>query len=259
MNATTAPETVLSAKERYIADHLEGAIRSAQIIPNPAPYIYFENALPNDVYDEVIDAYRATRVAFQEQIHKGDPKIFFGSYADRLEVKIPEGLDGIHQKATETWMTLRTALFSRQIFNALRDVFRNGFDNRFGTEADYDALFHQFRPTLLATKHEAGYYLGPHTDRWQKIITCILNFPEQAGLDHIGTALYEPLKEGFVCDGKIHHNPALFRHIGIAAFRPNSSMIFFRDSRLFHGVETITPEDAVITERRNVQFNIWQS
>ena len=35
----------------------------------------------------------------------------------------------------------------------------------------------------------------------------------------------------------------------------NSVLIFFRDDRLFHGVEKLTGEED--SERFNIQFNLW--
>jgi hypothetical protein len=110
---------------------------------------------------------------------------------------------------------------------------------------------------MLVTRHRANYYLGPHTDRSEKVVTCVFNCAERTGLDHLGTAIYEPKQEGFTCDGRVHHNPELFNLTEIVPYRPNSALIFFRDDRLFHGVERLNDRALMGSQRANIQFNFW--
>ena len=49
--------------------------------------------------------------------------------------------------------------------------------------------------------------------------------------------MYVPKEKGFTCTGIVHHNPVLFIHTHTVPFRRNSALMFFRDDRLFHGVD----------------------
>lgn len=241
------------------ADHLARRIEATPIILEPGPYIFVEQVLPETVYAEIERLLHRSDQALREQTHKGDPRIFFGSYRDRLEVKLGQGepVEGLNPEDAHLWDAFGAELRSATVFNALFAKFEEGFRGRFGADVGSDALRLQLRPTLLFTKHRAGYYLGPHTDRHEKVVTCVLNFAERDGLDQLGTVMYEPHEKGFTCQGIVHHNPELFRPIGIAPYRPNSALFFFRDDRLFHGVERLTADSLAGSERPNVQFNLW--
>ncbi|MEQ1491002.1 MAG: hypothetical protein ABL932_10685 [Terricaulis sp.] len=243
------------------ADHMSQAIEASQLVERPAPYIFTENVFPAAVYRELELLLDRSTSALKEQIHKGDPAKFFGSYRDRLEMRFGDGQhqDGIAEDDAARWEEFAKELRSTKVFSALFCKFESGFRGRFGADVDAEWLRGALRPTLLFTKHRAGYYLGPHTDRYEKVLTCVLNFAERDGLDHLGTTMYEPKEAGFTCQGIVHHNPDLFSPIGIAPYRPNSALFFFRDDRLFHGVERLTEESLQGSERPNVQFNLWAS
>lgn len=241
----------------HIASHMAERVRAAVIQPRPAPYVFVEDVLPPEVYAGVHDALRGTAPALKEQIHEGDPNVFFGSYRDRLEVRIPEGLKAMEADAAAYWKRMRAALESQLFFDAMFEKFEPGFRERFGAAAVSARLRRRLRPTTLVTRHRANYYLGPHTDRFEKVITCIFNCPERGGLEHLGTAMYEPKQVGFTCRGIVHHDPRLFHLTQTVPFRPNSALMFFRDDRLFHGVERLTPESLMGSDRANVQFNLW--
>jgi hypothetical protein len=61
---------------------------------------------------------------------------------------------------------------------------------------------------MLVTPHRPNYFLGPHIDRFEKASTFILNCPGRDGLEHLGTAIYEPKQVGLTCRGTVHHDTA---------------------------------------------------
>ena len=108
------------------------------------------------------------------------------------------------------------------------------------------------RGAMMLNKHDPGYYLGPHTDRFEKIVTCVFYMPERPRLDHLGTSLYRPKEPGFTCRGIVHHHPNGFIKRETIPFRPNSAFIFARSDVLFHGVEKL--RDAELTAARDPVF-----
>lgn len=248
----------LAVWRRRAASHIAIAISGAATRADPWPYLFVENVLPVDVYSRVERAYEESALAFREQIHGGDPHLFFGSYGDRLEISVPRGLADLPPETSIYWRSLFSALKSRVVFEALYAKFRGSFRSRFGSSTDTKLISRALQKTLLITKHRENYYLGPHTDRYEKVVTLILNCAEREGLEHLGTTLYVPNKAGFKCRGLLHHNPKLFHPRITVPFRPNSALLFFRGNRTFHGVEPITRNDALHSERRTLQFNLWE-
>jgi hypothetical protein len=116
-----------SDKVKRIATHLAARLRSADDQRLPAPFIFVEEALPADVYDCIPGALSKTAGSLKEQIHRGDPKVFFGSYGDRLDVRIPEGLAEIEAEASGFWANLYSAFTSRLVLDALLVKFEEGF------------------------------------------------------------------------------------------------------------------------------------
>ena len=110
---------------------------------------------------------------------------------------------------------------------------------------------------MIVNEHDADYYLGPHTDRAEKVFTCLFYFPEHAGLDHLGTTLYRPLEDGFTCGGLAHHDPARFARRDTIPYRANSALMFARTDVMFHGVHALTEEQLRGSKRRSIQMQFW--
>jgi len=237
----------------YMADRIE----QAPIVELPSPYVFIEEMWPPALAAEILRNMYASEPAFSEQIHKGDPKNFFGSYRERIELHLPVGASKLEPHLADFWKRVHQVTESKVLFTAIFEKFRSGFDERYGGDWSAAEIHGMLRRGLLLTMHGPGYYLGPHTDRFEKVITCVFNFAEHDGLDDIGTAMYMPKENGFTSDGEAHHDPALFDKIGMAPFRPNSGLIFFREDRTFHGVEKLTADSLGDSKRPNIQLNFW--
>lgn len=247
----TVPEGTVEA-------HLVESIRGADIRLGPAPHLFVEDVFPEAYYRDVMSGLSAVSNVLRPQVHTGDPKAFFGSYAQRLESHVPRDLIRMNVGAALFWNGLFKILSGEPVFAAFKAKFDAGFRARFGDAAERPGFREGLRPNMLLTKHLPDYYLGPHTDRFEKVITCVFNCPERAGLERLGTTLYEPKETGFTCRGSAHHDPARFHVKGKVPFAQNSALIFFRDDRLFHGVERLTKEELGGSERPNIQFNLWE-
>lgn len=243
----------MSINEIEISKHISDAITKSDIHEKPAPYIFVENIFPDDIYNKIFINQLKSDSFYKEQIHTGDPRIFFGSYDTRLQLYVPEDLE--QASTLPFFQSLKNILSSDIVFNAFYSKFIDGFKNRFG-DKDIKTIKELVNPTLLLTKHQKGYYLGPHTDRKEKVITCIFYCPERDDLEYLGTAMYEPKQEGFTCKGLVHHNPDNFTYTHTVPCKKNSALIFFRDDRLFHGVERLSGKED--SDRFNIQFNYWR-
>lgn len=240
--------------ESTIIEHISNAIDISLIHDKPSDYIFIENVFPTEYYNQILNNLQNVTPFYKKQVHVGSKTDFFGSYDTREQIYVPDELQNCDQ--LDFFIKLKSILSSEAVFKSFRDKFDGGFNVRFPGE-DITTIKNALNPTLLLTKHKEGYYLGPHTDRKEKVMTCILYFPETDNLEHLGTAMYKPKQEGFTCKGVVHHNPDKFIFTHKVPCKKNSALIFFRDDKLFHGVESMSTEDAKISERYNIQFNYW--
>jgi hypothetical protein len=236
------------------AERLSATIAAAPLRRDPAPHLYLEEVFSSDFYRRMVDEFPETS-AFARWRHEGDPAVFFGSYAQRLELRLPRDRDRLSGQRRAFWSSLAAALCGQTVTRAIAAKFREPLERRFG-EAARSPDFMETRLTaeLMLDKHEPGYYLGPHTDHFAKVMAFVFYMPERAGLDHLGTALYEPREAGFTCPGVRHHDPAGFTLTETMPFRPNSAFVFVRDDTLFHGVERFGEEELAGSERRGFQL-----
>jgi hypothetical protein len=82
-----------------------------------------------------------------------------------------------------------------------------------------------------------GYYLGPHTDTPDRLLTCV--FYLAATLDHPGpgTTLYScPTPDP---RGKGHRPGPEFKEVVTLPYRPNTGLIFLRTDISYHGVKVV--------------------
>ena len=112
-------------------------------------------------------------------------------------------------------------------------------------------------PGMLVATHEPGYYLGPHTDRSEKVLTVIFNITNRTDLEHLGTALYSPRQANFQSNGRMHFEFDAFDLKETVPYRRNSALLFARTATSFHGVEPISEADLKGSDRKSVQFNLW--
>ena len=145
-------------------------------------------------------------------------------------------------------------MFRGLLFERFADYARERFGERAGDPSFQDE---RIRSTFILNQHDEGYYLGPHTDRSERVFTCIFYFPEGDGLDRLGTTLYRPRDPGFRCSGAVHHDRSRFEPRETFPYRPNSVLIFAKSDVMFHGVEPLTAEQLQGSRRRGMQITFF--
>ena len=224
-----------------ITQHIANAIKNSVVNTEPYPYIFVENIFPDIYYTQIMDNMQKSD-KYYTQSGKSE-------YKFRMDINVPDSLK--RASTLDFFNTLKSILSTQLIFNSFFEQFKEQFKDKFGT----DNIQKLLKPTLLLAKYKNGYYLGPHTDRYDKVITCVFYFPENENLEHLGTAMYKPKKEDFTCKGRTHHDFENFRYTHTVPYKANSALIFFRNDKSFHGVEKIS--DMIISERLNIQYNLW--
>jgi hypothetical protein len=91
----------------------------------------------------------------------------------------------------------------------------------------------------LYTKDYQTYSLGPHTDKTNKVVTCLIYLPQDDSKSKYGTSIYIPKDKSFKCAGGPHHKREQFELHKTIPFVQNKLFCFLKSDTSFHGVEQI--------------------
>jgi hypothetical protein len=240
-------------------EHVRRAIEAAPLREDPSPFAYVESFFSDEFYREMLAQFPTEPGAFERWFHGGDPAIFFGNYDRRWENNFPKGLERLSPSQRTFWSSVSDFLRGPAFATMVLTKFRPFFLERFGSALDDPGFYeNKMRGAVMLNKHDPGYYLGPHTDRFEKIATLVFYMPESPGLEHLGTTLYAPKEAGFTCRGTVHHDPANFTKVETIPFRANSAFLFARSDVLFHGVERLTDAELCGSARPGFQMQFWE-
>jgi hypothetical protein len=252
---TTANAPSLGVRE---ASHVRRAVFAAPVRDDPSPYIYVEDVFTPETYASILRLFPTAPDVLRRWSNPGEPSLRFGNYEQRREINLNEQAERLPPGQREFWSALTEFLCGPEFARTLLDRFEDFARARFGAELDDPAFVEErLRGTVILNEHDPGYYLGPHTDRSEKVFTVLLYFPEREGLDHLGTTLYRPLEPGFRCDGRGHYDPARFERRETMPYRPNSALIFARTDVMFHGVHRLSEAELQSSRRRSIQMQFW--
>jgi hypothetical protein len=110
---------------------------------------------------------------------------------------------------------------------------------RFGEEQSWPEV--SVEPQLI--RHRAGYFLGPHSDLYTKLVVLLIYLAPDESASHLGTSLYSPKDAGFSCPNSTHYPFEDFRRVKTLPYKPNSMLAFMRSDISFHGVEPLSEKD----------------
>jgi hypothetical protein len=239
------------------AQHLRRAIVAAPLHDEPSPYLFAEHVFSPAAYASILDMFPADD-AFRRWNVPADGLARHANYDQRRQIDFPQEAGRLPAAQREFWSALTSLLCGPDFARTLLDLFSAFSRAMFGAQY-HDPSFAQEHvlSTMTLFEHGAEYYLGPHTDRREKIFTALFYFAEREGLDHLGTTIYRPLERGFTCDESAHYDPARFERVETMPYRPNSAFIFARTNVLFHGVHTLTAEQLAGSRRRGIQLSLW--
>jgi len=240
------------------AAHMRSAVFAAPMRDEPSAHIYVENVFSPPTYAAMLEMFPTDSLALRRWSNPGDHGVRFGNYSRRREVQIPSEAERLSLEQRDFWLQAAEIMHGEQFARTLLERFEPYARARFGDRIDDPSFVRDnLRGTMLLNQHDADYYLGPHTDRGEKVFTCLFYFPEHEGLEHLGTTLYRPLEAGFTCPGVAHHDPARFERGETAPYRANSAFVFARTDVMFHGVHPLTADELNGSKRRSIQMQFW--
>jgi hypothetical protein len=155
------------------------------------------------------------------------------------------------------WETMKACFLADSWFpNLIIATYREYFVLRFGELTETDGFSGLLRKELFLQQHDAGFYIGPHTDIPTRIATCIFSFADRPGFEEYGTQLCVHRDPLVRCWGNNHYPPEDFVVRKVAPYRPNNFLLFFKTRQSFHSVKTI---DAAVPNRRyGMQFQLYE-
>lgn len=217
--------------------HFIARLSSAKVEPDPFPHFVLEQVFPDDYYRELLchlpdsavyeNLYEVTDLKLDHFRHRDQRDMDHG-WTDRL----PPG----HR---EFWDSFNQWFLSEELAQAVMQSF--GWES--WPELSVESQF---------IRHRAGYFLGPHSDLYTKLVVLLFYLAPDRSAEHLGTSLYRPKQAGFNCRESKHYPFTDFIRVKTAPYRPNSLLAFARSDVSFHGLEPLSEQDVATTAGRDV-------
>ncbi len=240
---------------------IEARISEARLEPYPFPHLIIQDFFPDDVFAKIIEYNPFRRNVGREWIARGKSKSRKTGtpYYARKQINLHRD-DEIHMNEEEGrfWNQIRDCFlgdhwFERTILTKYRDY----FVIRFGELIEAGDFFDLFRKKLFLQRHEPGYFIGPHTDVPTRVFTCIFSFADRKGFEEFGTQLCVHKDRLTRCWGNDHYTGDDFIVKKVAAYEPNSFLLFFKTRQSFHAVKAI--DETVPNQRYGMQFQFYEA
>lgn len=231
--------------------HLVERLRAAEIADDPYPHFYIEDVFPEAYYRELL-AHLPGGALYRSLYEVTDLKLDHFRHRDQRDMG-PGWTDDMPEVIRRFWDEFSGWFLGPDLASAVLrscgDRLRGGFGD--GPRAPAVSVEAQL------IRHREGYFLGPHTDLWSKVVVLLFYLAPDERAAHLGTSIYRPRDPGFSCPKSLHHPFEDFIKVKTAPYRPNSLFAFVRSDRSFHGVEPLSKEDAALCDRDLIQYVLY--
>jgi hypothetical protein len=226
--------------------HVVARLRDTEVLPEPYPHYYLENVFPEDYYRALLSHLPGNAV-YQNLFEVTDYKLDHFRQRDQRDLKqgwteeLPDEIKGF-------WDSFSEWFLGADLADAVLDSFAEPLRAQYGEKKSWPEV--TVEPQLI--RHRAGYFLGPHSDLYTKIVVLLLYLaPDESGA-HSGTSLYRPKDPSFTCHNSTHYPFEDFVRVKTAPYKPNSMLAFLRSDISFHGVEPLSEQDIANTRGRDL-------
>ncbi|HJU55908.1 MAG TPA: 2OG-Fe(II) oxygenase [Pyrinomonadaceae bacterium] len=227
--------------------HFAARLGEAEVVMEPYPHYYVENVFPDDYYRELL-AHLPESAVYQNLFEVTTLKLDHFRHRDQRDFN-------------EGW--------TKTLPGELREFWEN-FNRWFLSPELAQAVLHSFAAQLPDEKswpevavesqlirHRAGYFLGPHSDLYTKLVVLLIYLAPDESASHLGTSLYVPKEPGFRCPAGTHYQFEDFVRVKTVPYRPNSLLAFRRSDISFHGVEPLSEDDITAGGRDLIQYVLY--
>jgi hypothetical protein len=220
-------------------EHFVERLRGARVESDPFPHYFLEQVFPDDYYRELL-RHLPSSVVYDNLYEVTDLKLDHFRHRDQRDMD-HGWTDRLPPEQRAFWNSFNLWFLSEELAQA---VLRSFPDERESWPAV--SVESQF------IRHRAGYFLGPHSDLYTKIVVLLLYLAPDNSAEHLGTSLYRPKQPGFSCPDSKHYAFEDFIRVKTAPYRPNSLLAFVRSDISFHGLEPLSEQDVTTTAGRDV-------
>ena len=231
--------------------HFVKRLETAEIIPDPYPHYCLDHVFPEDFYQSLLQHLPGS-AAYQNLFEITTLKLDHLRFRDQRD--LADGWTAsLPDELRRFWDEFNSWFLGPELAQAVLDSFAEPMRSRFGERAVWPAV--SVETQLI--RHQAGYFLGPHTDLSTKLVVLLIYLVPGDNHQHLGTSLYQPKKFGFTCPNSAHYPFEDFVRVKTAPYRPNSLLAFERSDSSFHGVEPLAEQDVVACNRDLIQYVLY--
>ena len=221
-------------------DHFRERLRTARVELDPFPHYYLERVFPDDYYHELLSKLPPTDV-YENLYEVTDLKLDHFRHRDQRDMN--EGwVDRLPSELKPFWRSFNEWFIGSELAQAVLQSFGDHWP-----EVSVESQF---------IRHRAGYFLGPHSDLYTKLVVLVIYLAPDNSAEHLGTSLYRPKDPAFECPDSKHYPFDDFIRVKTAPYRPNSMLAFVRSNISFHGLEPLSQSDVESTGRDVIQYVI---
>lgn len=223
-------------------------LRNARVESDPFPHYYVESVLPEDYYQEIRSHLPASDV-YENLYEVTDLKL--DHFRHRYQRDLNQGwTDALPAQLQTFWNSFNEWFLSPQLAQAFLESFAEPLKPRLGAQTEWPEVSVEAQ----FIRHRAGYFLGPHSDLYTKLVVVLLYLAPDARAEKLGTSLYRPKRHGFSCPDSKHYPFEDFIRVKTAPYKPNSLLAFVRSDISFHGLEPLTDTDVATEGRDLIQY-----
>lgn len=208
-------------------DHFIDRLRTAGVQPDPFPHYYLEEVFPNDYYRNLLQHLPASDV-YENLYEVTDLKLDHFRHRDQRDMN--EGwTERLPPDRKLFWDSFNEWFLGPELAHAVLESFSS--QRASWPEVSVESQFICHRP---------GYFLGPHSDLYTKLVVLLIYLAPDHSVEHLGTSLYRPKDPSFTCPDSKHYSFEDFIRVKTAPYRPNSLLAFMRSDISFHGLEPLS-------------------
>lgn len=221
-------------------EHFVERLRDARVESDPFPHYFLEHVFPEDYYRAMLQHLPPSDV-YKNLYEVTDLKLDHFRHRDQRDMD-HGWTDKLPAAQRIFWKSFNQWFLSDELARALMESF--------DLKVPAVSVESQF------IRHRAGYFLGPHSDLYTKLVVLLLYLAPDDSAEHLGTSLYRPKEAGFSCPHSKHYPFEDFIRVKTAPYRPNSLLAFVRSDISFHGLEPLSERDVAGAGRDVIQYVI---
>ncbi len=206
--------------------HFIERLQTARVELDPFPHYFLEGVFPDDYYQDLLHHLPSSDV-YENLYEVTDLKLDHFRHRDQRDMN--DGwTDKLSPDLKPFWISFNEWFMAPQLAQAVLESF--GSQRTSWPEVSVESQF---------IRHRAGYFLGPHSDLYTKLVVLLIYLAPDNSAEHLGTSLYRPKDPSFACPDSKHYPFEDFIRVKTAPYRPNSLLAFMRSDISFHGLEPL--------------------